>query len=70
MSSGAGYDPVTAPIPAEDESPISARKSPIPQALAILMEAGMILTSHCLIPSKESAMNIQPSVNTAARARR
>lgn len=37
--------PLTAPIPVVLFSPIRARKSPIPQAAAILSETGMTLTS-------------------------
>jgi hypothetical protein len=61
--------PVTAPIPAEYESPISAKKRPMPHPLATLREVGKIRTSHCLIPRSDKNVKMNPSMKTAARAR-
>ena len=61
--------PVIAPMPAEYESPISAKKSPIPHPLAILRDVGSSLTSHCRMPRRDRNRKINPSMKTAAKAR-
>lgn len=60
--------PVMAPIPAEYERPISVRKKPMPTPVAVLMVAGMSLTSHWRMPVRARTMNIKPSMKTAVRA--
>jgi hypothetical protein len=69
MSRGAAVaPPVTAPIPAEYDSPIKDRKRPIPHPLATLTEVGSKRTSHCLMPKSDKERKMKPSMKTAAKA--
>lgn len=70
MSVGVVDAPVIRPMPGEYDMPISVRNNPMPTPLATLIEAGMTLTSHCLIPISERKRKIKPSMNTAVRANR
>jgi hypothetical protein len=60
--------PVMAPIPAEYDSPISVRKKPMPAPVAVLIVAGISLTSHCRIPVRARKMKMRPSTKTAVKA--
>lgn len=64
------YPPVIAPMPAEYERPISVRRKPIPTPVAVLIVAGMSLTSHWRMPVRARKMKTMPSKKTAVRARR
>lgn len=57
-----------APMPAEYDRPISVRKKPIPTPVAVLIVAGISLTSHWRIPVKARTMKMSPSIKTAVRA--
>lgn len=60
--------PVMAPIPAAYDRPISVKKKPMPTPVAVLMVAGISLTSHCRIPVSARMIKMMPSTKTAVRA--
>lgn len=70
MSVGVARDPVIKPIPEEYDMPITVKNMPIPTPLAVLIEGGMALTSHCRMPIKERKTKTKPSMKTAVRASR
>ena len=65
---GAAVAPVTRPKPDWYDMPTKIKNKPMPAALAILMQMGMIFTSQWRRPVKARNKKIQPSMKTAVRA--
>jgi hypothetical protein len=68
MSGVAFQPPVIAPIPAEYDNPITARKRPMPTPVAVLRLAGINFTSHCRRPVKARNRKTRPSMKMAVKA--